>query len=449
LNLYLANEKFKNDFVLDISTHIILECIKSYLKTGSFIFESDYIFKDLKNNGTRKFQIGHYFERCLGRTIPHWNQKNVNGKIEKISFEREGQVRFYYAIEISTKNNNFNYLKEEVKKIPGRKWNKEKKHWGVPSRHQDEVYEFAKKHRFAFDLPDKKHKTNNLHLVTYSRGSVPKGIKYCEGRKTNKEHNFFQKEFWWCLNQACFENAITDHLTEKFTATKEKDIWEHYTLLDMLRILEVNLDEYNGYDMIKDGKYYVFLGHINAFNRLLAHLYCKECDNLLYPKGSSHFALYRDTRFYCMEEGCSAKEKEIYLTTCLYGECKEIIDSRISKQCEHGLFICKNCGSCCSHESFTKRLNNLESVGGYIHRRLRESVAKKHGHLEKKEYYCYKCLGMMTEINTNKFSCDICNVIYDFNQFKWLRKKWTRIEERREDYPKTEAKDNDFNKPSS
>jgi hypothetical protein len=57
VDLYLSNEQFNNDFVLDISTHIIIECLKSYVKTGNFVFESDLILKDLRNNSDKKFKI--------------------------------------------------------------------------------------------------------------------------------------------------------------------------------------------------------------------------------------------------------------------------------------------------------------------------------------------------------------------------------------------------------
>src|SRR5690606_29859946 len=146
-----------------------------------------------------------------------------------------------------------------------------------------------------------------------------------------------------------------------------------------------NIDEHkhNPSDYIKDGHYHKFLGHINAFNRLLEHLYCEKCGNLLYPVNSSHFALYRDVRFHCIEDGCSKKHKEIYLNHCLYGECKAIIDSRISKPCKHGLYICSNCGTCCSEAFFKGRLDSLRKVGGYIHPELINNVENHNGHLEK------------------------------------------------------------------
>jgi hypothetical protein len=340
---------------------------------------------------------------------------------------------------------------------PDNAYNKDTHYTGDDRIPHNEVYEFAKKNRFFIALKDKKHYENNTHLVEFSRyiregkrttgeKNIPNGITFCEGRKAKKQHNRFKKEFWWCANQECFQNCVKDHLSKENIDKIEQDVWEEYTLFDFLKILNINVAEHNGLDYIKDGHYYRFLGHINAFNRLLERLYCEECNNLLYPVNTSHFALYRDVRFHCIEENCSQKHKEIYLNNCLYGECKTIIDSRISKRCEHGLYVCQNCGTCCSEEFFKRRLDSLQKVGGFIHPELIKNVEKKNGHLEKKEYYCYKCSGMMTEMSKDNYKCIECNVTYDLEKFKWLDRKWTEIHRRRKDYPiysKSNNNDND------
>ena len=146
VDLYLTNEKFNNNFLLDISTHIIIECLKSYVKTGNFMFESDLILKDLRKNSNRKFRIEHYFDKCKGRLTPYYNWKMEDGRnisqVRKISQVFYGNGQYYYAIKFEPekrvegnnyydtrtyfeKNPDFDYLKEEVKK--NTKWKMESK----------------------------------------------------------------------------------------------------------------------------------------------------------------------------------------------------------------------------------------------------------------------------------------------------------------------------------
>lgn len=450
VDLYLLNERYNNDFVLDISTHIIIECLKSYVKTGNFIFESDLILNDLRNNSNKKFKIEHYFDKCKGRQTADWDW-NTEGKISKIRTNSNGRTFEFFKVDFEYNQN----IVDSLKKLPynKRKYYPDKQYWGVSLSCETELFQIADKHRLFIELPNNQHYDNNLHLVNFTRkikiarnsweDNIPNGIVYCEGRKANNEHNRFNREFWWCANQECFQNCVQDHLNEENIQESEQNVWEQYTLFDFLRILKVNIDEYNGFDQIKDGKYYKFLGHINAFNRLLDRLYCEECNNLIYPKETSHFALFRDIRFYCIEVNCSKEHEEIYLNNCLYGECKTIIDSRISKKCEHGLFICHNCGTCCSEDSFKRRLANLKKVGGSIPKKLIDNVEQQNGHLEKKEYYCYKCSGMMTEINENTYKCTECKVEYDLDKFKWLNNRWTQTNRRRDDYPIYQQNRND------
>lgn len=460
VDLFLLNEQFNNDFVLDISTHTIIEGIKRFQTKGNFLFESDLILKDLKNNTNKKFKIENYFEKCNGRMTAEWNW-NSKGKIKEVKFPNNPNL-FYYSIDFPSsfeakgrnyygtytyreKNPNFEFLKDEIKKLPKAKWNPDEKHWGVPSAYKNEVFIFAQKNRFFIELENKKHYDNNLHLVEYSKNNkdgeanLPNGLCFCEGRKSKIPHAKFNKEFWWCVNEPCFLNNETNHLDSQFIkeVVENKKEWEYYTLLDILRILEINLDEHktNPVDYVKDGHYYKFIGHINAFNRLVEKLYCLECSELLYPTESSHFALYRDVRFHCENEKCNKYKKVVYLNRCLNGECSNIVDSRVSKQCSLKLFICDICGTCCSFDMFKRRLENLKLVGGYIHPELVENVELQKGHLERAEYYCYKCKKMTTELDENHYKCLDCNIEYNLQKYKWLSKKWTMKYYRRKDYP--------------
>lgn len=408
LDLYKTNLNFNPDIPVDISTDVVIKALLSYNQSQRFFVESELltiILNDLKLDKTRRFRLSNYFENCLGRQTARFDWSR-NGVISKVNY---GDNKFYFAI-------TFEYaphIVEAVKLLPGRKWNNEKKVWGVPSQHEIEVLNFAKEQRFFLDFEGNNY-ANNTHLAYFIREEIPNGISFCEGRLANRTHEMFKKEFWWCGGQPCFSKCETIHLKEE---------WEKYTFLDFCEILGFNTDETNKMgDHIAKGNYYQFIALINRFNRLLDKLYCRDCDHILYPSdfGTSHFAAHTIVRFQCRNESCSNND-EIYLNHCLNGQCNCIIDSRVSKRCDNGLFICDNCGSCCSHNMLERRLANLKLTGGYIHESLIKCVTEKLGHLERGEYFCYKCKAEMTEVGNDIFQCSSCKVTYDTTKYKFKR----------------------------
>lgn len=437
LDLYKTNLEFNPDIPVDISTDVVIKALLSYQQNKRFFVENELltvILNDLQLDKTRRFRLSSYFEDCIGRQTANFNWSR-NGKIRKI---KNGDNKFYYAITFEYDPN----LVEAIKSLPGRKWNNETKVWSVPSQYETEVLNFAKAQRFFLDFEGSNY-ANNIHLADFKREQIPNGISFCEGRLANKPHEIFKKEFWWCGGKPCFSKCETIHKTEE---------WKKYTLLDFCEILGLNTDETNKMgDYIPKGHYYQFISLINRFNRLLEKLYCQDCNHILYPSdfGTNHFAAHTVVRFQCRNDDCSNND-EIYLNHCLNGQCNCIIDSRVSKRCDNGLFICDNCGSCCSHNMLERRLSNLKLTGGYIHDNLVRCVNEKLGHLERAEYFCYKCKSEMAEISNEIFQCSNCNVKYDTTKYKFkrphihLRKKKTTTENNGND---NESDEDDFDFP--
>ena len=199
--------------------------------------------------------------------------------------------------------------------------------------------------------------------------------------------------------------------------TNKQEIWEKYTLLDFMKILSIDSDN----PSIKT-EYYKYVAAINRFNRLLDRMYCVECGFLLHPMHEANFAYYRVVRFHCVNTDCiksdkNNEENEIYLHHCLNGKCNGIIDSRDSKKCPNGMYICSNeyCGCCCSNEMFKRVLNNLRSTGGYISQKLTLAVDKELGHLERGLHFCYDCGAQMALIAADTYKCITCNIVYELN----------------------------------
>jgi cold shock CspA family protein len=405
LDLMLLNESFTNEFVLDISTSLIVELIKNYQSRGSFLADSDLlkiILHDIGKERKKKFKIEKYLEDCKGRTEVVWNWSDTNGTV----YKRANDNSYFFVIE-------FEYdadLVNAVKNIPRRRFDSDAKNWTAPSSSEPQVLSFIQQNNFFYDTGSNNY-SNNRHLSKFRRREVPTGITFCEGRFANKKDTLLDKNFWWCSGQACFQHCETEHLSLESN-------YNELTLLDFLKIFAINVDENSSYGFFPNGKYYHLISQINRFNRLLERMYCRECDEILFPIKSSNFAAYTVVRFSCQNEKCGEHGKEVYLNHCLDGKCNSIIDSRISKQCDNGLYICERCGGCCSHEMLTRRIENLRTNGGTIHQHLIEAVDEKKGHKEKNEYFCYKCSKVMTEVIDDMeggdtfFKCLSCEVEY-------------------------------------
>lgn len=223
---------------------------------------------------------------------------------------------------------------------------------------------------------------------------------FCEARLSNELDNRHGLPFYWCANLPCFRQVI------RFRTAQE---WEKYTILDFMRIFKIPVDftsKYKG--TIKFGYYIFFNSYLKSFAKFYVHLKCRECGKLLHPKDISNFATMSVTEFSCQNSECVAKDKIVYLNNCFNRpKCSAVIDSRDSKKCPNGRYICPECGGCCSTENERNRLNNLHITGGYISPNLKFFIEHQQGHWERHEFYCYKC-GEKMILQEGKMVCPQC-----------------------------------------
>lgn len=423
-NIKVIKEASVNSYDKDFSTFLIIDLLSKFNETDGFLATNELIksvLNIIESTPDKKVQIAKYFDDCDGyaREIVAQND-NV---ISKESFvTQQGTTNYYFKITFEYDENIVN----DIKNIPGRKYNQVEKFWGAPLKSQKEVIDFGKKYNFVIKLNDGNYIQDNSHLLKSKKNykEQPIGTKYCCGQKSNVLSTLSQKEFWWCNNSPCFQNNINHHQN-----------WKEYTLFDLMNILDFSMNEQKkDGSIIDNGLYTRFVAFINRFNRLLEKLYCNECNHILYPAESSNFAAYSVTKFICKNDNCSCKNQIVYLNHCLNPQCNETIDSRVSKKCSNGLYICEKCGSCCSHNMFKRRLNNL-SINGQNDSRLGELVVNNEGHLEKAEYFCYKCGQVMEEQSAKKFKCRDCNIEYDLSRYSQIEKQWIHKNLRSKNYP--------------
>lgn len=249
--------------------------------------------------------------------------------------------------------------------------------------------------KYVFDKSHKLMLLNIARRYNLRYGPVNSSLKFeynendeevfCECRLTNKEDNVSGLSFYWCRNKPCFRVPVLLHTTAQ---------WEDYTLLDFMSILNIPLDytKSNG-EVVKYGQYINLSSYLKSFANFYEHLKCRKCGRLMKPKdGVTNFATKAVNEFMCINEDCENSGQIVYLNHCFNRmKCSTIIDSRDSKQCPNGMYICPDCGACCSTVNFRQRIGNLIKTGGYVSPGLINFVEQDLGHWEKGEFYCFKC----------------------------------------------------------
>lgn len=223
---------------------------------------------------------------------------------------------------------------------------------------------------------------------------------FCECRIADKPDSNSGYSFYWCDNRPCFRDPVRFHLNSE---------WENYKILDFLRILGIPTDYTNQLGKVTRFGYYVILSsYLRSFAKFYDHLMCRHCGKLMKPLDVTNFASRAVTEFACHNVACQGYKKVVYLNHCFNrNKCNATIDSRDSKTCPNGQYICPECGACCSTQNFARRLDNLRYNGGYISPWLVNFVNSDLGHWEKNMFYCYKCGVLM-----QNGRCPICGLRY-------------------------------------
>ena len=427
-----TNELSKNNSSPNLSVVIIIEALISYSTVGRFLTDKELftiLFRNVCYNQKKLLYVSHFFDECQGKKYRSYSKFEDETNYIIPVLDKNG--RRWYVLKYKYNE----IILNAVKSIPGRIWHPNLKVWIIPSSSYEHVLDFAKENRFLLlnkdfqpqnipqDIKDllqecdenKIKKDNvNLSVIRISQENRPPYNGFlCEGRESQEKDGT-----WWCYGHLpCNECAMRIHTNSD---------WQQYTLLDFCKILNLDVSEENKYGHFSTGSYVLFITTINNFNKLLNHMYCRECDSVLYPV-ESNYSVNGATTFKCVNESCSENGKKIYLNHCYTLKCRDIIDDRDSQKCPNGLVICKTCGACCSTEMFKYRLQRLQQAGSqFIPQDLIWKVYNNAGHAEKNQYYCYNC-GELLNNNCENLYCSNCKTIIRYDNKLMNQKSRTRI----------------------
>lgn len=217
-----------------------------------------------------------------------------------------------------------------------------------------------------------------------------------------------------CQGDMCFVTSIK----------KEPD-WKEYTLIHILEIIGYKVLEETDAGYMPNAVYNQFVTQINKAIRFSKRLVCKDCGHILFPaRQRGH------TRFKCLLPSCPEYNKEVYLNYC--HDCKKgIIDSRDTKQCPNGLYICPSCNSCCSNAFFETMAERYRVQGLPVPPFVSRNMGN--GHRDQNMFFCSKCgaqkVDYIDNAGNHEWRCLACNPI---------REGEDPIYDEMEDYPPLE-----------
>ena len=407
----LLNPKKKNIcFPLDITFRYLKLREQNPTKSFTNNLMLELLNKRENNDYNEWIGIRDLVAKCNGRTIlndgyahrvfPNYYNGTVELKEKEIVITIP--IKMVDSVGILQKYNNKYY--NQIKELIMISFNKNEYH--VENKSDKSIYYFRKSKNDLeiINLARYYNLSNDIfQSISFTKNEIDEDI-FCECRLTKKldKRNL---SFYWCGNKPCYRTPI------RYRTSTE---WEYYTILDFMRILNIPTDYINiDGEVIKYGYYIFFSSFLKSFAKFYEHLKCRECGKLLKPiEEISNFESRVVNTFQCMNEECS-NEEIVYLNHCFNKtKCKTIIDSRETKPCPNGQYICPKCGACCSTENFQIRLDNLHLNGGKIKDGLVYFVNNKMGHWEKNQFFCYKC-GKEMKNNDGIFKCPDCKTEYN------------------------------------
>lgn len=232
-------------------------------------------------------------------------------------------------------------------------------------------------------------------------------VQYCAPKLSEAKNPAIDLPYFWCRGKECFLNNLG---TQKL---EDESNWNNYSLYHMAEIM--------GYPMLHkteagyepEPAVWQFIAVTNKVMQKFKRLKCRSCGHMMFTDKSSGFNRYN--YYACANPTCIEVSKVVYLNFCY--KCKKgLIDSRDTKQCPNGWYICPTCLACCDNEQYERQAQRYILTQRPVPTRIEEK--RGHGHNDKDEYFCPQCgnpIHIIKDEHGNNISreCPKCNTIFD------------------------------------
>lgn len=230
-------------------------------------------------------------------------------------------------------------------------------------------------------------------------------VQFCAPQLSEEKNPAVDLPYFWCRGKECFHNNLDKQ------ALEDVSFWNSYSLFHMVEIM--------GYPMLHkteagyEPKPIVaqFIALTNKVIQKFRRLKCRSCGHMMFTDKSSGFNRYN--YYACANPSCSEVSKVVYLNFCF--KCKRgLIDSRDTKQCPNGWYICPTCLACCDNEQYERQAQRYNLSHRPVPPKIKNKIG--YGHNDKGMFFCPKCGNQIQKIEDehgNYFNgCPNCNTSF-------------------------------------
>lgn len=235
---------------------------------------------------------------------------------------------------------------------------------------------------------------------------IPKYIKICAPKASSVCNSALSLPYFWCMGKECFKNSL-----DKQKLNNEV-VWYRYTAFHLFEIAGYPEIHETSAGFEPDETIRAFIALSNNVLRKFNSMRCRSCGHLLFPDNPG--SVYQYNYFSCRNPYCPECGKSIYLNYCF--QCKKgLIDSRDTRKCPNGWYICPKCLSCCNDQQYERMKQRYILQQLPVPQRVTENYSR--GHNDKDIYFCPKCGNKLAIVEKNGYKitlfCEFCTSTYN------------------------------------
>lgn len=410
------NSKYYVD-IQDISVAMLHKYVNSLPQKFQMVSEDEFLVRSYKEETYDLFLIKTLSEILRMRIVPqkgalvglrfdvfgYWKEIYANlSEGEKLNVKGEAYKKALSVFEEKESNEVYRRTVASLKKeLKTNEYNGE---YFELKYDRQQLVRLISRYYFKETLKDDDDYTRRDFLtLSYTGYFKP----YCAPTLSETNNPAIDLPFFWCRGKECFHNNLANQ-----TLAEQND-WHQYSLWHMVEIIgfpKLHMTP-GGYE--PDNVVRVFIAVANKAMQKFKRLKCRGCGHLMFTDKSSGFN--RHNYYSCINPNCPEARIPVYLNYCY--KCKKgLIDSRDTKRCPNGWYICPTCLACCDDEQYERQAQRYRILNRPVPERIARML--KHGHNDKGEFFCPICGGPIEIIvgepyDEKRRGCPVCHKIFD------------------------------------